>query len=543
MSLLDSPPIFIVGAQRSGTTWVQRLLAAHPRIVGGQESHLFSGYLAPLWKRWRLEADLRASGSRTIGLGCYLTEEQFLDTVRQFAANVFTNLESAKPGATRLLEKTPDHALHLPLIRRVFPEASLIHVVRDGRDVVASLRDAHRQRWGRSWTPATIEEAARRWVEWVEEIRSQVGTFARVHEVRYEDLLLEGPKALAELFAFLELPLPADQVEAIYEQHRFEAAGGTSAESLIVTGACASARRDEPAGFYRKGKAGGWQQDLSAAEQDIVESIAGDLLQTLGYTQTPLPPLAPVGREVGGEGGPTEPVALPRGSGFVSTAPPGDLLWVGPGPLDSVLDGNAQMLVRERLYLYATVLALAPRRCLEIGVGKGGSTRIIHDALKELGRGRLIAVGPRPDLADDLAPLAGIVTFLAGESPRMLRQAQARAGGPFDFVLLDGDHREEGVRRDLEGLVAVTRPGAVILAHDAYFPLVAAGIDSVLAAGLPYTDAGIVSQTCHPGLENGLEVTWAGLRLLVRAGPASRRSPRRAFTEKVAAVVRATFGR
>ena len=44
MSLLDRPPVFIVGAQRSGTTWVQRLLCSHPRIVGGQESHLFSAY-------------------------------------------------------------------------------------------------------------------------------------------------------------------------------------------------------------------------------------------------------------------------------------------------------------------------------------------------------------------------------------------------------------------------------------------------------------------------------------------------------------------
>src|SRR5947208_10995760 len=48
-----NPFVFIVGAQRSGTTWLQRLLASHPAIAGGQESHLFSGYLAPLWQRWR----------------------------------------------------------------------------------------------------------------------------------------------------------------------------------------------------------------------------------------------------------------------------------------------------------------------------------------------------------------------------------------------------------------------------------------------------------------------------------------------------------
>src|SRR5258707_1139069 len=83
MSLLDRSPVFIVGAQRSGTSWVQRMLCAHPHIVGGQESHLFSGYLAPLWQRWNTERDLRDGGSRTIGLACYLTEDELAEECRR----------------------------------------------------------------------------------------------------------------------------------------------------------------------------------------------------------------------------------------------------------------------------------------------------------------------------------------------------------------------------------------------------------------------------------------------------------------------------
>ena len=52
MKDLDQSLVLIVGAQRSGTTWVQRLLASHPAIVSGQESHLFSSYLGPMWQRW-----------------------------------------------------------------------------------------------------------------------------------------------------------------------------------------------------------------------------------------------------------------------------------------------------------------------------------------------------------------------------------------------------------------------------------------------------------------------------------------------------------
>ena len=76
---------------------------------------------------------------------------------------------------------------------------------------------------------------------------------------------------------------------------------------------------------------------------------------------------------------------------FVSTAAPDDVLWTQPSRLSIIHSTNAQMLQRERLYLYATILALAPERCLEIGVSQGGSTRIIHATLQDLSRGRPVA--------------------------------------------------------------------------------------------------------------------------------------------------------
>jgi predicted O-methyltransferase YrrM len=511
MALFDRPPVFIVGAQRSGTTWVQRLLGAHSGTVTGQESHLFSGYLAPLWQRWQFESDFRASGSRTIGLGCYLTEEQFTDLLRRIAREVFAGLEQAKPGTVLLVEKTPDHGLHLPLIHRLFPGAALVHVVRDGRDVVASLRQAYRQQWGRLWAPASVDEAARRWVAWVEEIRSHAGRFDRCHEVRYEDMVAHGPDCLAALFEFVGVPLPPAEVAAIYERQRFDAcAGGAAPGPLVLGGLYRGGEPAEPAGFFRQGKVGSWQEDLSPQEKAIVHAVAGPLLAELGY---PVPASAD---------GAADCPAAPQTVGFVSTVPAADMLWVKPGRLAAVHSGRAQLLHRERLYLYATVLALAPPRCLEIGVAGGGASRIIADALRDLGRGRLVALDPHLRLDYDPESVADVVTFLAGASPGHLRRAKALAGGPFDFVLLDGDHGAEGVRRDLEGLAGVTGPGAVILAHDAYHAPVAAGIDAALDDGLPYTDAGILATTRHDGLENGRQVCYAGFRLLVRGLPPRR---------------------
>jgi hypothetical protein len=284
MSLDHRPLAFIVGAQRSGTTWVQRLLGAHPLIAAGQESHLFSSYLAPIWQRWFDERVFRAGGNRTIGLACYLTQDELIAAMRQFATTVFAKLEKAKPDARLILEKTPDHSLHLPLIAMLFPQAAIIHVLRDGRDVVASLCSAHRQGWGRGWATAKVADAARRWVDWVREIRHQSTFFDRVHVVRFEDLLADGPAQLQSVYDFLELPLPAADVQSIYQQFSFAAcAAGTAPESLVLAGEISNQPITEPEGFFRQGRSGTWRDDLTAHEQAIVEEIAGKLLRELGY--------------------------------------------------------------------------------------------------------------------------------------------------------------------------------------------------------------------------------------------------------------------
>jgi hypothetical protein len=283
MSLLDRGPLFVVGAQRSGTSWVQRLLAAHPAIVGGQESHLFSGYLAPMWWRWETEAAERARG-RTVGLACYLTEGELEEEMRRLARRVFAHLERAKPGARLLVEKTPDHGLHLRLIKRLFPDAAIVHVLRDGRDVAASLRDASTRRWGASWAPARVDEAADRWAKWVRAIQRDMPLFTRTRTIRYEDLSADGPTVLAELYDFVGEPIPFHEVTSICDRGAFEVSAAGAADSLVLEGALRGSAGAEPEGFHRRGRVGGWKTDLTIDEQVLVHAIAGDLLRELGYS-------------------------------------------------------------------------------------------------------------------------------------------------------------------------------------------------------------------------------------------------------------------
>jgi hypothetical protein len=207
--------------------------------------------------------------------------------LQRFVRETFSKLLRHKPDARVIVEKTPDHGLHLPIIGRLFPDAAIIHVLRDGRDVVASLRSAEKHTWGTGWATSKVAEAAQRWVDWVGEIRRHRPYISRYCEVRYEDLIDHGPETLGRLYDFLRVPINAIAARQIYDHLAFAAcAAGSAPDSLIMTGECEDLHRGEPDGFFRQGRAGAWRDDLSASEQQAVWRIAGSLLCELGYSST-----------------------------------------------------------------------------------------------------------------------------------------------------------------------------------------------------------------------------------------------------------------
>ena len=116
----EFPLALIVGAQRSGTTWLQMMCAAHPRIAGGEESHLFSHYLGNLSNQYYNDLKLQNELPRPQGLPCYLTSEEWVELLRHIAVRVLEKLATAKPAARMIVEKTPDHVEHLHLVRASF---------------------------------------------------------------------------------------------------------------------------------------------------------------------------------------------------------------------------------------------------------------------------------------------------------------------------------------------------------------------------------------------------------------------------------------
>ncbi len=286
----DKNIIFIVGAGRSGTTWLHMMLGAHPAVATGQESQLFEKYLRKLDEQWQREMNYpETEDLRRHGISSYVNEEEFTSLMRNLAVGVFENVLAAKPGASVFLEKSPNNSFNIDLIVRCFPGAKFIHVIRDGRDVATSVLAA-RKSWGRQWATRHAGDAAAEWQRAVTEsarLKKMTGSYA---EVRYEDMLVDGRNELARIFDFLELPVEECFVAETFERFSFKKLQKNEYERDVflntgVAAASGTTNRPEPKGFFRKGVAGDWQNSLSESQLAEIYWVAGGTLTTLGYVE------------------------------------------------------------------------------------------------------------------------------------------------------------------------------------------------------------------------------------------------------------------
>jgi predicted O-methyltransferase YrrM len=190
-----------------------------------------------------------------------------------------------------------------------------------------------------------------------------------------------------------------------------------------------------------------------------------------------------------------------------------------PERVGVVFTAPSDMRVDERLFLYSFVRGLKPQRALEIGVARGGSAAIITNAMEDNGGGgRLVGIDPTPDLRIDLKHLHGRYTLLKEYSPQAIPAARQAAGGPFDFVLIDGLHMYDQVTKDIAGVLPYLADGAYVLFHDAFHYGVATAIREAAEATETLVDCGYLCRTANVFADPW--TPYNGFRLLRRASAA-----------------------
>jgi Sulfotransferase family len=290
MSSLEEQEVapFVVGASRSGTTLLRLMLDAHPDLAIPSETRLIpeiaricaassqprEDFVAAICSTptWR---DLHIDRS---------TLEERIDCLVQFdvgdALREMYRLYAERQGKLRWGDKTPHYITSMQLIQELLPEARFIHLVRDGRDVALSIRDL----W---FGPDSVEEAASWWVSMLRAASEQSRNLASYLVIRYEDLILDTEATLRRVCHFLSLPWN----DSMLGYHM------TSKQRLAELGVLTTARNgagillpEERQSIHaltalppQPQRVGRWTQEMSLAEREAFEIIAGEMLQSFGY--------------------------------------------------------------------------------------------------------------------------------------------------------------------------------------------------------------------------------------------------------------------
>lgn len=317
--MVPFPKLFVVGCPCSGTSLLASLIAKHPAVAPiPTETHLYRSVYEPFstlpkwsWKK-RLNVwpnILRRYGLRPLlfgfrpkdiwsgilrdykrrnrlnqdglhGLVTYGELIFLMHAIRLDVPDVDNGLVQAEEliaalleaffirfgtSGQTVLEKTSMHIRYGEQILWRFPEARMIEVVRDGRDVCAHAL-AQKEPWAQTGTADAIRQW-QQYIEWGEALRQQPPLRSRVHRVRYEDLKADPDRCLQRIFEFAKLPCTDRRIRSIVKAvtpSRMEKNG----ERLYL-------RSDDSAGE--------WKNQLSEADITMCNELAGEQLAKLGY--------------------------------------------------------------------------------------------------------------------------------------------------------------------------------------------------------------------------------------------------------------------
>ncbi len=256
--MVDSsgPPIFIVGCQRSGTTLLRLILDSHARISCGPETRFlrdFAHITRDSWDRLSLYG---------------FPKEYWHEKV----AGLFDSFQSdyaQRRGKSRWADKTPLYALSLDYITELFPTCQVVHVIRDGRDVVAS----HRDRWGY----VSALKATAKWPRYIAAARAVGAALppGRYREVRYESLVTDTEGTLRSLLDFLGEAWDPAVLEHDTKPHDVAPRYGEFTSSRRST-------TREGTAVYRS-RVGAHRREVDPLLRTLVRVASGRTLRELGY--------------------------------------------------------------------------------------------------------------------------------------------------------------------------------------------------------------------------------------------------------------------
>ncbi|WP_030175176.1 sulfotransferase family protein [Spirillospora albida] len=277
-------PIFVLGCPRSGTTLLQLMLHSHPRIaIPAETRFLLNVYRARInfgdlgdpenrrmLARWI--TDRKETKFGDLGLDADQVVEEIVagpPTVGSAIGIVFRSYARSH-GKPRWGDKRPSYFKHIPTLQRMFPNAQFIHLIRDGRDCVASLQEM-------PWYHLDVHHAISAWREAIDTGRKMADRLGpdTFYELQYERLVADPADELTRLCAFLG-----------EEFHPSMADPRDVAKETVPS---RKKWHDRTHSAVTPTRVGSWAQRLEPWQIALAETAFGDRLTDYGYEPSGLP--------------------------------------------------------------------------------------------------------------------------------------------------------------------------------------------------------------------------------------------------------------
>lgn len=267
-------PIFIGGCDRSGTTLLASLIGGDPETICLPES-CFIGQFLPdydpiesweaqeLLERIRNHIDFSAWREHgcTGDIGSIAANIPYSELIGELAIHYAEHVQ--KGPVRRFIDHSPENVLHFSALTQRFPNAKLIHVVRDGRATAASILPL-------DWGPNDVRTAAYHWVKYVGAglAAQHILGRERCMTVWYEELVSKPVDVMRSVAAFADVPNSGQ----LHNGRGYRVPTADRAHLTML------GRPPEPSRIDR------WKLLLTSRDIQLFEHYTKDFLASLGYT-------------------------------------------------------------------------------------------------------------------------------------------------------------------------------------------------------------------------------------------------------------------
>lgn len=295
---------FVIAAPRSGTTWLNTILNAHPAIYS-TENRLFGNYADFVFDRGNEHPRLRVTLDKYVKsllLHCNTNDLKKKNFEKQLTGKLIKTiieLELTYSKKPILIDKITPYLgtseIVVSSISKYFPNSKIIYLVRDGRDVLTSgifhwftkaqsndkfsfdknLRNEHflnkKDKLDRFFLDSEIKEWAKTWTEPIITAK-HVRKRHAIHFIRYEEMLVNQELVLSKLFDFLNVEHDDKIISRCIAKSSFKKMTKNRRNGEEIATA-----------HVRKGVAGDWRNYFTQKDAELFIEHAGQVLIDNNY--------------------------------------------------------------------------------------------------------------------------------------------------------------------------------------------------------------------------------------------------------------------